>query len=103
MMSGLTDDPNVPHAQGPADEEPTPQAATYLVLPAGDRARGFVRPLRTSYQHVTCGQVTTMALPLAETYAVNPRFYSGTYCVGCRKHRPVAEFRWQPDGQVVGT
>lgn len=50
-----------------------------------------------------CGVVTTMGLPLCETYARRPDFYGSTYCVGCRMHRPVAEFRWDEDGQVVGS
>jgi hypothetical protein len=50
-----------------------------------------------------CGAITTMSLALAETYARDPKFYSGTYCVGCRTHFPVAEFTWDPDGSVVGS
>jgi hypothetical protein len=50
-----------------------------------------------------CGTVTTMGLPLCETYARDPKFYGSTYCATCRTHRPVAEFRWVEDGVVVGT
>jgi hypothetical protein len=50
-----------------------------------------------------CGAVTTMARPLAETYAREPRFYGATYCVGCCMHKAVAEFRWVADGSVVGS
>lgn len=50
-----------------------------------------------------CGTETRMALPLAETYASNPFFYGATYCVGCRRHLPVNEFQWVPDGSVVGS
>lgn len=50
-----------------------------------------------------CGTVTTMGQSLAETYARQPNFYSGTFCCGCRKHFPVAEFTWEPDGSVVGS
>jgi hypothetical protein len=49
-----------------------------------------------------CGAETTMARPIAETYARDPKFYGGTYCVGCSKHLPLAEFRWL-DGSVVGS
>ena len=49
---GLTDDPNVPHAQGPPDETPVPMAETYLVMSEEERAKGFVRPVRRSYIHV---------------------------------------------------
>jgi hypothetical protein len=50
-----------------------------------------------------CGTVTTMGQALSETYARDPSFYGATYCVGCRMHKPVAEFRWTADGQVVGS
>lgn len=50
-----------------------------------------------------CGVLTTMELALCETYARDPKFYGATYCCGCQRHRPVAEFVWKEDGQVVGT
>jgi hypothetical protein len=53
-----------------------------------------------------CGTVTTMGLALCETYAREPKFYSGTFCAGCGKHFPVGEdgeFVWVEDGQKVGT
>lgn len=50
-----------------------------------------------------CGTLTTMGLALCETYARDPGFYGSTYCCGCRMHRPVGEFRWDEDGQVVGS
>lgn len=128
----------------------------YLVLSDEERQKGFVRPVRTSYQHVGskgpshplrdltedekaryskygyvkfedspngavlgrywtqpdldainrgCGTVTTMGISIAETYAKEPNFYSGTFCVGCKTHRPVGEdgeFIWL-DGTRVGT
>lgn len=54
-----------------------------------------------------CGSVTTMGLALAETYAREPHFYSGTMCVNCGAHFPVGEkgeFVWD-DGtdELVGT
>jgi len=51
----------------------------YVVLSAEERAKGFVRPVRQSYVHDKCGGVTTMGLALAETYARDPSFYSGTF------------------------
>lgn len=70
-----------------------------------ERAKGFVRPVRRSYQHVVCGAVTTMAQAIAETYARNPRFYGATYCCACRKHLPVGEagdFVWlDADGRTT--
>jgi hypothetical protein len=50
-----------------------------------------------------CGGVTTMGRQLAETYARDPKFYGATYCVRCGKHRPVAEFVWDDDGEKVGS
>jgi len=50
-----------------------------------------------------CGERTTMAQDLAETYARDPEFYGATYCCYCQKHLPVAEFVWVDDGTVVGS
>lgn len=83
---------------------PNGQQQCYLILPDGER-KNLVRPVYRSYTHLTCGSVTTMAQPIAETYAANPRFYGGTYCAFCRDHFPVGdlgEFIW-PDGTLVGT
>lgn len=102
---GLTDDRNDPRLTHGADDEPVDQADVYLVLSEEERRRGFVRPVRTTYVHETCGAATTMALPIAETYAQNPGFYGATYCCVCRMHRPVGvdgEFVWD-DGSKVGT
>lgn len=103
-MSETTDrnDPRLGH--GP-DEAPVPQNAAYLVLSEEERAKGFVRPVRTSYKHLTCGAVTTMSIGIVETYARQPDFYGSTYCATCRMHRPVGEhgeFVWL-DGPAVGT
>lgn len=77
----------------------------YVVLSADERAKGFVRPVRRTYVHTKCGVATTMGQAIAETYARDPSFYSGTFCCGCRAHFPVGEdgeFTWD-DGQKVGT
>lgn len=87
---------------------------TYLVLSDEERAKGFIRPVRTTYIHERCGTATTMGLAIAETYARNPKFYGGTYCAGCRNHFPVGqhgEFYWDnrtaglhgPEKDKVGT
>lgn len=78
----------------------------YVVLAEEERAKGWVRPLRLSYVHLKCGTPTQMHRELAETYARDPFFYSGTYCAGCRAHFPVGEdgeFVWQGTDQKVGT
>lgn len=49
-----------------------------------------------------CGTATTMAQPLAETWARDVDFYGSTYCAYCGKHRPVGEFEWE-DGSRVGS
>ena len=100
---GLTDDQNDP---GLRKIGPDGQQENYLVLSDEERAKGFVRPLRRSYVHLRCGTVTTMGGPIAETYARDPKFYGGTFCVGCRTHYPVGEdgeFVWDGTDEKVGT
>lgn len=119
----LTTDPTDPRLGHGIDDSPVPQNEVYLVLSEEERAKGFVRPLRKSYIHVgiggheidpndmskhgrtggACGAQSRMGLALCETYARDPKFYGLTYCVGCEKHLPVAEFVWDEDGAVVGT
>ena len=147
----LTDDPNDPRLTHGGDTGPTEQAKAYLILSEDERAKGFVRPVRRSYQHIGlrpeyplcdttaeererygddfvkfeaypegsrsrgrfwtqkeldtngCKTITTMASEIAETYARQPGFYGYTYCCGCQKHLPVAEFIWVDDGSVVGS
>ena len=53
-----------------------------------------------------CGVVTTMGQALAETYARDPSFYSGTFCCRCGTHFPVGEsgeFVWDGTQERVGT
>jgi len=99
----ITTDPTDPRLGHGADEQPTPQNSTYLVLSDAERAKGFVRPVRRTYRHTTCGGVTTMGLAIAETYARDPKFYGSTYCTTCAMHRPVKEFVWVDDGEIVGS
>ena len=98
MTDGSPIDPN--HREIRPD---TGMQKGYVVLCPEERAKGFVRPYRNSYKHVKCGAVTAMGKEIAETYARKPDFYSGTYCVGCAAHFPLAEFTWEPDGSVVGS
>jgi hypothetical protein len=85
---------------------PDGQQKGYVVLTPAERAQGFVRPVRRAYRHATCGSVTTMGLALAETYARDPGFYSGTFCCACKGHFPVGaegEFVWVGTDEKVGT
>lgn len=88
------------------EHRPDGMQKAYVVLSDDERAKGFVRPVRRSYVHLKCGAVTTMGLALAETYARDPEFYTGTFCTACRAHFPVGpagEFRWDDaSGDKVG-
>ena len=79
----------------------TGQQKGYVVLSEEERAKGYVRPVRRSYVHLKCGAVTTMAQSIAETYARDPKFYSGTFCIGCRTHLPLDEFRWDGTNETA--
>lgn len=89
-------------------DEPAPGGPEVTI--AGQRAttlhEGFVRPVRRAYVHTKCGTETRMGLALCETYARDPKFYSGTFCCRCGAHFPVGEdgeFIWVEDGAKVGT
>lgn len=100
---GLTTDPN--EARNSGIDPTTGMQNTYVVLSDEERAKGFIRPVRRTYVHEKCGVATTMGQAIAETYARQPDYYGGTYCVGCRTHFPVGEhgeFKWD-DGTKVGT
>jgi hypothetical protein len=93
----------------PKDLDPTigsdGMQKNYLVLSEEERAKGFVRPVRRTYRHESCGTETTMSQAIAETYARQPGFYGGTFCARCGGHRPIGEggeFVWL-DGTKVGT
>lgn len=79
---------------------PTPKRADdgqhedYWVLSEAERKKGFVRPVRTQYQHTKCKTITNMALAIAETYAREPKFYGLTFCSACGDHLLVSEFVW---------
>ena len=82
----------------------------YVVLSPAERSKGFVRPYRDSYIHLTCGKITTMKRAIAETYARVPQFYGGTFCSTCSGHFPIGEegeFVWYEfdgtTGPKVGT
>lgn len=73
------------------------QQKDYVVLTKDEREKGFVRPFRDAYRHAKCGKITTMGRAIAETYARDPEFYTGTMCVHCKGHYPIGpdgEFTW---------
>lgn len=83
---------------------PGGQQKGYIVLTPDERAKGFVRPVRRTYIHTVCGTETRMSQDIAETYARDPSFYSGTFCVQCGKHLPLDQFVWKDDPeQRVGS
>lgn len=100
---GTTDDRNDPGLKKIREDG---MQESYLVLSEEERAKGFVRPLRTTYVHLKCGTRTSMNIKIAETYARNPHFYGGTFCAGCLDHYPVGpegEFVWADTDEKVGT
>jgi hypothetical protein len=163
----FTTDPNDNRLKRGVDQAPTPQSEVYLVLSDEEKAKGFIRPVRTSYVHVGkelpykrlwyvlnkenpqhqqhilegfvavmviiedkegdptggtyvreheleafykgikrtggCGTETSMPLPIAETYARDPKFYGSTYCVHCQMHLPVNQFFWKGTAEEVGS
>lgn len=44
-----------------------------------------------------------MGQALAETYARDPGFYTGTFCCQCREHFPLDQFVWAGTEERVGS
>ncbi len=78
-----TSDPADPRLTRGVDDGPRPQAEVYLVLSEDERARGFVRPVRTSYRHhkPPVGYIVSSAVATPDGRVV------GVYTLG----RPSAE------------
>jgi hypothetical protein len=97
--------PGYENASAPAPIDPaTGQHEAYWVLSPSDRAKGFVRPVRTEYWHLRCKKITGMTPDIAETFARNPSFYGRTMCVHCGEHFPVGrngEFLWVDDNEIT--
>jgi len=101
--STLTTDQNDPDLNKIKEDG---QQEKYIVLSDEEKAKGFVRPVRLSYIHKTCGGLTKMNISIAETYARDPSFYGGTFCVACGTHFDLVkdnerQFHWE-DGSGVG-
>jgi hypothetical protein len=106
----VTSDGESPHPEFSGESSPAPQPIdpstgqyrAHWVLPAAERAKGLVRPVRTCYRHKTCGVWTTMSRDLAETSARDPKFYVRTFCIACKRYLPSSQFEWE-DGSPVGS
>jgi hypothetical protein len=69
-----------------------------------DRAtRPRIRQVRTEYQHQSCRTTTRIGLGIAETFSIDPTFYSTTYCQHCLCYFPTSEFIWIADESLVGS
>lgn len=90
----LTDGSPVPQDGSHTRLRSNGQQEGYVVLTPEERAKGFIQPVRNKYIHKACGVLTRMGQSLSETYARNPWFYTGTFCVGCSAHFPLDEFTW---------
>lgn len=102
LVGGAT----VPEDNSHTELKANGQQKDYIVLSDDERAKGYVRPVRRKYVHQKCGAVTSMGQAIAETYARDPYFYSGTFCFGCGGHFPIGEdgdFFWEGTDQKVGT
>ena len=99
----LADGSPVPADYSHTQDRGDGQQKGYIVLSPEERAKGFVRSVRQKYIHKRCGVVTHMGLALAETYARDPEFYSGTFCVGCKAHFPLDQFVWDGTDEQLGS
>jgi hypothetical protein len=54
-----------------------------------------------AYQLSTGTTFGPTGVALSETYARDPRFYSGTFCVGCGAHFPLNQFHWDADKEPM--
>jgi len=105
-ISGKPPDPDYAAlGSAPQPVKANGQHADYYVLCPEERAKGFVRPVRSTYRHIKCGTETSMGLALAETYARDPHFYGATFCCCCGTHFPLfingeAQFYWVQNGNT---
>ena len=93
----LTTDRNHPDLKYGANDKPVEQNKAYLVLSEDEIAKGYVKPYRDTYKHLTCNTTTKMNSTISATYARDPYFYGATYCCNCMMHKPLNEFVWEND------
>jgi len=84
----------------------TGQLDSYSALE--DQGQELVRGLRYKYVHVggesPCGTMTRInSEPIARTFAIDPKYYSATFCMHCNLHLPVGEFVWDGTEELVGS
>ena len=72
------------------------RAGTYLMAEE-------VEQIKKTGRYGGCGSVTRMTRSIAETYARDPKFYGGTFCVGCGSHFPLDQFVWDGTVETVGS
>lgn len=92
----LTDDEKKHHA-------PSSGYVLYEAYPGDEDVKGRFWTQAQLDAATACGVVTKMGTALAETYAVDPSAYGATFCVGCKAHFPVSEFKWDGTEEVVGS
>ena len=62
-----------------------------------------VKQIEKTGRYGGCGGLTKMARSIAETYARDPKFYSGTFCVHCGTHFMLSQFVWDGTNENVGS
>jgi hypothetical protein len=75
----------------------------YEEYPRDEKSSVVGRYWTEAQLHSGCGSDTTMGQAIAETYARNTKFYSGTFCCRCGKHYPLDEFVWKGTTEIVGS
>lgn len=105
MRTTLSGKPPDPDYDGPAPQpiDSSGMHKDYWILSEDERGKGFIRPVRQTYIHDKCQTTTTMNLAIAETYARDPKFYNKTFCVFCKEHFNVQEFKWNHTDELVGS
>lgn len=61
----------------------------------------LIRTIHREYRHLICDKTTELGGKIADSFAIDPKYYTHTFCCHCKDYFPVAEFEW-PDGSRVG-